>query len=192
MNKKLIGILLIIISFIIALFVLYFVFFYTPPKAVVIEPTPEPVRTPIVTTTVNVPVEVVRARETTPPPVVEVNEESARQTAGSFAQLYGTYSNQDDLSRVNDLKFYVTSKYLASITVALKNANQNYQTYTGYVTRAITSRSLIMEANRSVMMVSTKRSERKDDGTERNYTQDIKVELVVSGKNWKVDNAVWQ
>lgn len=191
MNKKLIGILLIVVSLIISLVVLYFVFFYNPPvKEIVVEPEPY---VPPATTTINkAPEKVVKPRETTPASEVELTEEGARQTASSFAQMYGSYSNQDDLSRLNDLKFYVTSEYLTVIANQLKNINDGYHEYVGYVTRAITTRSLIMEKSRSVVMVSTKRSERKNDGTERSYSQDIKVEMLKSGRGWLINNAVWQ
>jgi len=194
MNKKLIGILLILISLIIALIFMYLIFFYQPqPQIVVVEVPVTPV-VPVATSskTIEPPIVLPKPKETTPAPANEVAEEDARQVAIAFAQLYGSYSNQGDLSRINDLKFYVTSQYLDVIAKQIKSINDNYKVYTGYTTRAITTQPLIIEENRAVMMVTTRRSEGRDGGDERVFNQDIKVELTRIGNSWRVENSVWQ
>ena len=193
MNKKLIGIILIIISLLIGLALIYFWFFYNPAPQQAQETKTTTSTTPVVTTTVSQPVVVLpKPKDMTPAPATELSEESARQVAGSFAELFGSYSNQGDLSRLDDLKFYVTPAYLERISKLSGSINDNYTVYSGHTARAIATQILIMEESRAVMMITTMRFDINADGTQRSYNQNIKVELVKSARSWKVDNAVWQ
>jgi hypothetical protein len=194
MNKKLLGIILIIISSLVALAIIYFVFFYRPRPAALPEVV-NPISTSTPTTT-SIPLQPViplpKPKDTTPPAASELSEESARQLALSFAELYGSYSNQSDTSRLQDLQFSVTPDYFRRLSQASRTINDNYNIYNGHQTRAIASQMLILEDSRAVLMVTTLRSTMQADNASANSTQDLKVELVKQGRVWRVANAVWQ
>lgn len=194
MNKKLIGIILIIISLIIGLTVIYLVFFYQP-KSTNQSKQPEPIATSTPTVT-DIPIQPViplpKPKDTKPPEATELSEESARQLATSFAELYGSYSNQSDSSRLKDLQFYVTPDYFKRLSTASRNLNEGYAVYSGQQTRAIASQILIMEESRAVLMITTLRKTVAADGMEKDTSQDVKIELVKQASVWRVANAVWQ
>jgi len=194
MNKKLLGIILIGISLLIGLALIYFIFFYHPTDKEPVENTsPISTSTPATGTIPTQPViPLPKPKDTTPVTSSELSEESARQLASSFAELYGSYSNQATGDRLKDLEFYVTRDYLSRITKASRNLNDNYTVYSGHKTRAIATQILIMEDSRAVLMITTLRTETSADGTEKSVSQDIKVELVKQASVWRVGNAVWQ
>jgi hypothetical protein len=193
MNKKIFGLILIFISLVIALVILYLIFFYQPAtQTTTTTPPPTPVATQTTEVVEVIPTPKAPTGDVQPASTNEVSEESSRQVAINFTQRYGTYSNQSDLSRLNDLKFFVSPDYLQRLTQQLKDVNENYEVYSGFTTRVISERNLIAEDSRAVFIVTTKRTEIKPDAEAREFNQDIKISLIKTGKAWRVDDANWQ
>lgn len=193
MNKKLIGLILILISLIIGIIIIYLVFFYNPKP--VTSPEPEPTVTPSLTTDIEVQPQFetqVLPVDTRPATTEELTEENSRQVAINFIQRYGTYSNQADLARLNDLKFFVTSAYLRQLSSQISKANQDYENYSSFMTRSISERNLVSESTRAIYLITTKRVETKGDGTINEFNQDVRVELVKESGAWLVTEASWQ
>jgi len=192
MNKKLLGLILILISLVIALVILYFIFFYQAPQSKDVAQ-PKGAESLATTTEIVAPKPLPKKTVTQKPASPEeLSEENARQLALNFVQSYGSYSNQVDRDRLNDLRLLVTPDYYQTLVNQSQDINENYESYAGYTTRAIIASILVFESDRSVIMVSTKRTEQKAETTAREFDQDIKVELLKSAKSWKVSGATWQ
>ena len=129
----------------------------------------------------------------------ETNLEAQVKTlATSFAERFGSYSNQSNFTNLNDL--------YSLMTVRMKTWADNYKTsqssqlagqdgYYGVTTVALISKvnSLNESSGRAQVLVTTQRQE--DRGGTQNPKvsyQDILIDLVKTPEGWKVDAATWQ
>lgn len=116
--------------------------------------------------------------------------------ARSFAERYGSYSNQSDFSNIEELYSFMTASLRAEMEdfVATSRSNRNAdEPYLGVTTRAISSRFLTQSGARATVIVAAQRFERKGSaGGERTYYQDLELILVEETGVWKVDEARWR
>jgi len=115
----------------------------------------------------------------------------------SFAQAYGSYSNQSNYSNLESVLPLSSSEYRIEISETLKNYRASYkpgEKYEGVTTVYVgnTIEALDLGAGAATVLVKTQRKISKD--TQANYTlknQDIRLEMVKEGDNWLVDKATW-
>ena len=87
--------------------------------------------------------------QSAPAPVQELTEEdkalaNISAIAKSFAEIYGSYSNQSNYSNLEAVLPLLTSRYRPEIASALDNYRASYkpgETYEGATTVALTSRT---------------------------------------------------
>jgi hypothetical protein len=128
----------------------------------------------------------------------EINEKDLIKIAQSFAERFGSYSNYSNYSNFSDLKIFMTNKmksWAENYVSDLKLSSQGSNEYFGVTTRAVFSK--IKEyneaASRAVIIVSTNRRESTGQVNEgQAYNQDIEITLKKSGGSWLVDSAYWQ
>lgn len=127
-----------------------------------------------------------------------VSQADLERMASSFAERFGSYSNQSNYSNINDLKIFMSTK--------MQNWADNYvgqireQGGISAIYYGITTKALFQEveefdddAGRAKIVVQTQR--REATGTMANTTsfyQNIIISFVRTGKAWKVDSANWQ
>ncbi len=114
----------------------------------------------------------------------------------TFAERFGTYSNDGNFQNIIDLYPQMTSLMAdwAKDYVLKMRSQANKDGYEGATTRAISVslNSLNLDGGKAETMVKTQRSEVKPGQPEpRVYYQDLRLELVKVGADWKVDGAYW-
>ncbi|MFA6171169.1 MAG: hypothetical protein WCW77_05410 [Patescibacteria group bacterium] len=128
----------------------------------------------------------------------EMNQEDLKRMAGSFAERFGSYSNQSDYSNIGDLMVFMTSRmeewagqYMNE--AAKKGGNLNI--YYGISTKAVTEevKSFDKEAGLAVILVGTQRREATGMMTNASsFYQNIEISFKKEGSAWKIDSAIWQ
>jgi hypothetical protein len=129
----------------------------------------------------------------------ELNKDDLMQLAASFAERFGSYSNQSNHRNVYDSEIFMSKKMLAWANSYLGQpaaTSSISEAYYGITTKAVTKEVKDFDdgAGRATILVGTRRQEA--GGTTGNianaFNQDIVVKLVKENKSWKVDSAVWQ
>ena len=198
-KRKLIGILIILIGLILLVGIIYFMFFY----GIGTEVTPkekEEATQPILPTsttqpTTDKPKAVFEVKQPSP---VEIKQTGLKQLAASFAERFGSYSNQSDYGNIRDLKIFMSLKMQAwADDFISKSRAQKSETdiYSGITTKAIAQevKQFNETAGQAEILIKTQR--RQATGTTGNtatYSQDIIIKFVWEKGVWKVDNAEWQ
>lgn len=175
--------------------IIFFTFFYNPnaPKQ----------ETPTETSKSSLPEATVNTNVTTSSVETAVDDlpaasEEEKQSAGvsvvakNFVERFGTYSNQAGDQAIEDLSLLVTAKMLAWLKQDYQaKISSGYAQYRAMTAKVIDVRLLSQSAEKAVALVDVRRSE-EGEGGERVYSQAVKLDLIKSGKNWKVDSAYWQ
>lgn len=118
--------------------------------------------------------------------------------ATSFAERFGTYSNQSNFSNITSLKIFMSKemkKWADQYISAQKKAAPDSAIYYGMNTKvAATETGDLDEGKGSAnILVITRR--REAIGTTGNlsdvFTQNIRIDFVKEDGSWKVDKAIW-
>jgi len=126
-------------------------------------------------------------------------KDSVARMAASFAERFGSYSNQSNFSNIIDLKIFMSIRmqawgddYVRSQRLE-KKAND---IYFGITTKAIAQevREYDDHIGRSEVLVSTRRREAINStaNVSNVFNQDIIIDFVREKGAWKVDSASWQ
>ncbi|MFA5134126.1 MAG: hypothetical protein WC459_04975 [Patescibacteria group bacterium] len=129
----------------------------------------------------------------------EEKEKNKIEIAGkSFAEFYGSYSNQSNYSNLESVLPLLTAGYKAEMSQALEGYRASYvpgEKYEGTTTKAMSLpvfESFDIKSGTATLVVKTQRRISKD--TQANYTtknQDIRLDFVKEGSLWLVDSAKW-
>lgn len=205
-NKRVVGFLLIGLA--IVLLILAILFFLNPEKNILknifdrdsktdqIEKTPEQI------------FEEDRAREREDivyefDPEVEANrdwdEDDFRQIARSFAERFGSYSNQSDYSNIDDLKLFSMTKKMKEwaddYVRGLRATTPSKQEFYGVTTKALLEPKILsfdLPGNKVELLLTVQREESFSSGPNKIFSQDIKITFLKEGGEWLVDSAFWQ
>lgn len=126
-------------------------------------------------------------------------QDDLARMAASFAERFGSFSNQSNFSNVNDLKIFMTDKmkvwadnYVASQSKQVGDS----QIYFGITTKAVTKdvKEYDPEAGKGSVVVTTRRREARvsKENSSDIYTQEITVNFLKQDGAWKVDSAFWK
>lgn len=134
--------------------------------------------------------------------VEEVNETeqvSVLLIAESFAERFGSYSNQSDYSNLDDLTVFMTNSMTSWVNNTYKEnlrlQNPDFNTYYAIETKAISKQveNLDEEKGSAEVLVKTQRQEFKNNTNNPTvFYQDILLKFVKSNDQWEVDGAYWQ
>lgn len=136
-----------------------------------------------------------------PAPVIppRTSEEQSRdqvtQLAMSFAERYGSSSNQADFSNLRDLEVFMTSDMQTrtrQYITAEQNKNVSTLDYKGVTTKAVVVTITSIKDDSAEVLVKTKRQEENAQGETKDYNQNLKLTMKKVGETWQVDTAVWQ
>jgi len=134
-----------------------------------------------------------------PTPVRQQGEKDRiLRMAGSFAERFGSYSNQSDFGNITDLELYMTGsmKEWAEDFVAENRKNKTGQEeYYGIVTQTVATeiKNLDDDAGQAVVMVDTRRREMgQADKDSQTFSQPLRLEFSRQNGNWKINKASWQ
>ncbi|MCU0679787.1 MAG: hypothetical protein MUF50_00570 [Planctomycetes bacterium] len=122
----------------------------------------------------------------------ELNIEDLKKMAFSFAERFGSFSNQGEFGNLTDLQMFMTDKMKkwASSVVSKGNVTGDYY---GIITKAIASEVISFDKGKAEIKVTTQR--REDSASidkAKTFQQNIIITFVKEGNDWKVDSALWQ
>ncbi|MDP3244138.1 MAG: hypothetical protein Q8M83_00585 [bacterium] len=122
---------------------------------------------------------------------------AAEAVARSFAERFGSFSNQSDFENIIDLYPFMTARmrvWAEDYIIQARLAAQEGSVYFGITSRALGGKVLKKDGISTVIQVNTSRRETGGSlGEIKEYLQNIELTLVKeSGDFWKVDKAEWQ
>lgn len=117
-----------------------------------------------------------------------------RRLAASFAERYGSFSNQGDFENLKELKVFMTDSMAREVDayIAQAGAGGPSPEYLGMITKALSSTISMFDegGGTATVVVNTQRQETTGAGT-RVFYQEIQLEFIRSGEVWEVDSAEW-
>ena len=166
----------------------------TPPAREGVEPLPSPANNLI-------PPAGLPAERSVPPPTAEDQaDEGMVSIAFSFAEVYGSFSNQGGFDNLERLRFLMSramnqwaDDVIARRGLAAAPQTQGPVLYYGITTKSLSSEVVSRpDPNRLITRISTQRKEvRGVSANARFILEDLILEFVREDGVWKVDNANW-
>ncbi len=198
-KKRIIGVVIVIVGLALLVAIVYFLFFYNfSPPAPAEKETAQTAKEPTTPILPQVPKAVINVGEYTPPAKSEITEEELKRLAASFAERFGSFSNQSPYANILDLKIFMTEKMQAWADKYIEDINAkkaDMSIYYGITTKAVSTETKKYEQDSSQAEILVKTQRRKAIATANNITtsyEDILIELVKNKGAWKVDGAYWQ
>lgn len=124
-------------------------------------------------------------------------EDEVKRLASSFAERYGSYSNQTDFANLESLAPFMTDRFRRQTEafVAAERAKQrDTSIYYGISTRAVSVLTERYEASQNVgiFTVQTQRKESiGSSGNTQTFQERLRILMRRQGTGWKVDEATW-
>ena len=124
-------------------------------------------------------------------------ESNLKATAATFAERFGSYSNESNFSNFDTLQDIMTVK-MKAWTQNFKSSQPEYQVgdvYYGIITKSVSIEITVFEKElgRAELILSTQRQEARGSTVNpRTFYQELLLEMVETGAGWKVDSATWQ
>ena len=120
----------------------------------------------------------------------EKDRRSFENTAKFFIEMLGSYSPDANFQNIIDLESLMTQKMQtwAENFIIGNRDNGSKESITTTVTN---SKILNYSSNSGTILFNTRRNKLIDNNVE-NYNQDVKVDLIRMGSDWKIDNVSWQ
>lgn len=132
-------------------------------------------------------------------PINEAEQVDVILIAKSFAERFGSYSNQSDYSNFNDLEIFMTANmnnWIKNTYIDdLRSQNPNIDIYYAIETKYISEQIISLDetAGRAEIMIKTQRQEFENDILNPSvFYQDILLQLNKIDNQWKVNGAFWQ
>ena len=129
----------------------------------------------------------------------EFTQDDLGRMASSFAERFGSFSNQSNFSNVSDLKIFMTEKMQAwanDYVVAKAKEIGDSQIYYGVTTKSVSRefKEYDKETGLATVLVTTRRREARvsKENSSDVFTQEITISLVKQSGAWKVDSAFWK
>jgi len=126
----------------------------------------------------------------------EFTETDLRKLASSFAERFGSYSNQSQYDNIKDLKLFMSEDMRAWAENYLEEQrNKEYSgSYYGISTKSVTAKvqKFNPEAGEAKVLVQTQRIESEEGKEDKRTYRDIVLDFIKQDRSWKVDKAKWQ
>jgi hypothetical protein len=130
-------------------------------------------------------------------PKIEQDEEAVKKIAMSFAERFGSFSNQSNYSNIEDLKIFMTKSmgdWAEGYLRELKELKNNDGEYYGITTKAVSAEAKSFDKNKgeAEIVVTTRRQESKGSVVGSYFNQELTLKMAKDGSIWKADSASWQ
>ena len=203
-KKKLIGILIILIAAIILAALVYFLFFYNPSatikKGEAIDENNAGMQAMLNNNQLqqqdsNKSTAIIETKQVNNTEIVKTE---LKMMSASFAERFGSFSNQSDYGNIRDLKIFMTDsmqKWADGFISASRAKNSNSDIYRGFTTKAIIQETIQFDEAIGMAEFLVKTQRKEAIGTTSNTTtfyQDIIIEFIKEKGAWKVNGADWQ
>jgi hypothetical protein len=128
-----------------------------------------------------------------------VSEDDLMRIAASFAERFGSYSNQSNFSNISDLKLFMSANmqtWADNYVNLQKQKNSATNIYYGITTKAVSEEVINYDDDlgQAKILVQTRRREAisSTNNTNNVFDQNITILFTKDRGAWKVDSAVWQ
>ncbi|PIT94285.1 hypothetical protein COT98_04465 [Candidatus Falkowbacteria bacterium CG10_big_fil_rev_8_21_14_0_10_39_9] len=126
-----------------------------------------------------------------------LNAEDLRKVAMSFAERFGSYSNQANYGNIEDLKIFMSPKmqdWADDYVVSLRNQNKDNSVYYGITSVAISGevKQFNDKTGAGEVLVSTQRREVIGNSEPKVFTQNVLIIFEKIKGDWKAASATWQ
>jgi len=198
-NKKIIGIVFVVLGVIIISIIIYLTFFKKDASTVIIE-TP-PIQTERLEESDIVPVDNLPQN----PQEYDVSQEDEHifnatdlaKRAKAFAEIFGSYSNQSDYDNFKRAEIFMTKSFSEWVTSYVEQLRENapsYESYYGISTRSLSTelQSFDDDLGRAEINILTERNESSETEDLEPYLQSILLRFVKVNGEWLVDAAYWE
>ncbi len=136
--------------------------------------------------------DIARQLEQLPPPVADSYPLALKQLAFSFAERYGSYSNEVNFKNLADLKPLMTLAMQQKVDAIIR-AGEAAGSYAGINTRALSSELVSSAGNKTAIMIKTQREKMTGSPVQAEiFYQDLLLNFVKAGEEWLVDGAEWK
>jgi|AntRauTorckE6833_2_1112554.scaffolds.fasta_scaffold52780_2 hypothetical protein len=126
----------------------------------------------------------------------DLTEIDLKKLAASFAERFGSYSNQSRYDNLRDLKLFMSDSMKSWTDKFIEDKmNEEYSgEYYGVSTKAVVTTVDNFDLSNGVASatVQTQRMEGREGEDDNVFYQDLKIDFVKNNKNWVVDEANWQ
>lgn len=136
-------------------------------------------------------------KKTAPVAPKTIGKGDVERMAISFAERFGTYSNQANFSNMVDLKLFMSRKMqIWADEYVVKQTKANNDIYYGITTKAVTGETLNFDdatGQASVLVHARRREATMTTGNvSKIFNQDITINLIKEDQAWKIDSAYWK
>jgi len=126
-----------------------------------------------------------------------LNSEDLRKMALSFAERFGSYSNQADYGNIEDLKIFMTPKmqdWADDYVANLRQQGKDNAAYYGITSVAISGEvnQFDDKAGAAEILVTTQRREMAGTSEAKVFSQNILIVFEKIKGEWKASSATWQ
>ncbi len=131
------------------------------------------------------------------PTIQKVSEGELLRMAASFAERFGSYSNQSNFTNIKDLQFFMSSKMQKWSDDYIAKYSKNRPVsdiYFGISTKAMSYSMTDFDEDGGMAEALVRTIRRESTGTTNNvssFFQDVSVNFVKEKDVWKVDSATW-
>lgn len=125
----------------------------------------------------------------------EIERQQVINLSKTFAERFGSFSNQGNFANINDLMPIMTSslRQWAEGYIEQKQAEITDREYYGISTRVLSVdiESIDLEGGTAEINLQTQRVE-SSQGEDRTYYQTLTTRLIKTGEEWLIDFVQWQ
>lgn len=116
----------------------------------------------------------------------------SKQVAMTFAERYSSYSTDEPIKNIQDLKSLAAPDFYSAI-ISAAQTREGPGTFYGYSAKALSAKLIEAEQTRADIAVSLQIEQTVGDGENGNVLyRTLNVSLIKSGEEWKVNGASWQ
>lgn len=131
-------------------------------------------------------------------PIKEFSKDDLMRLAASFAERFGSYSNQSNFSNIKDLQIFMSQNmknWAESFISSQRRKVSDSTNYYGIITKAVAQEVKEFDDDLGQASVLVKTRRREAIGSTNNVTQvfnqDILIDFVKEQGAWKVNKASW-
>ncbi|MDA3802376.1 MAG: hypothetical protein PF488_00555 [Patescibacteria group bacterium] len=116
--------------------------------------------------------------------------------ANSFAERFGSYTNQSQYENFTDLKMFMTSSFSSWVddyVEELKDESPDNKYFYGITTTAITHEIVEFDEQKGegIIVINTERKETTINGDNEAFRQELELHFEKVNNEWLVDAAYW-
>ena len=130
--------------------------------------------------------------------IKQVSKNELTRMAASFAERFGSYSNQSNFSNIIDLRIFMSrhmQKWADDYVSQQRLKDSTNDIYYGITTKAIAEEVQEFDDHigRASVLVNTRRREaiNSTNNTEKVFSQAVEINFILENGAWKVDSANW-